>query len=277
MIRSPEPTPSSKDVRKHRRRIWSWRLACALRGRPGAAGALADDPDLPDFSIALIAVGPRFRRWARTLIASIRVPGGYSGPVYVVTDAPAAFADLDRVAAVRVAPSRHSLVAKTCKTFLYRWIPRRYVLYVDADIIVGQSLISWCRAAVRELQARRTCSALFYPDYGRGDMPYHGGLILLDTRVCGALFDRWRGQLNSGRYFKDQQALRTIAGDEEIAFFPERGLMFPDERAIEQRQTACFIHLTRERYTRLGHERVRHYLRDVLGIEYVDERLDHSK
>mgnify|MGYP001281937961 CR=1 FL=1 len=267
--------PSPKQTRRHRRHILQWRVASAMRGMSGSAQAEGrDDPQLRDFAIAVIAVGARFRRWAGVLIESVRARGGYGGTIYVVTDTLDAFADYDGVIAIPVATTRHSLVAKTCKTYLYRWIPKRYILYVDADIIIGQPIVDWCRNALNGLSGH---SALFYRDFGSRDMPYHGGLILMDSTRCAALFDRWRQQLNSGRFFKDQEALKRIVLPSEIDFFPQSGLCFPDHKMIAEQRTACFVHLTRERYTQLGDATIRHYLVDVLDVVSVNERLDFSK
>ncbi len=266
------PVLPRKKVWKHRKRYYRWRAPTALLQR-GHRTRLPDDPDFPDFAIGVIALGSRFHRWSRTLIASLRSTGGYHGPVYVVTEAPDAFADLDNVMAIPVAKTRHQLVAKTCKTFLFEWIAQRHILYIDADIIVGQPIHGWYREAIA---AQAEQATLFYPNPGKRKLPYHGGLILMDKTRSAPLFRHWRRTLNSGRFRQDQEALLTFADDYAVGYLPPGGMLFPDEAAIERGETACFIHLTSYRYRMLGHDRVAYYLEQVLGIPDAQGRLDFS-
>ncbi|GAB3680688.1 hypothetical protein [Salinisphaera aquimarina] len=272
-VRSSIPVLSRKKVMKQRKRYWRWRLPTALIRATSHTPECTEDPNFPDFGIALIALGGKFHRWSRILIQSLRDTGTYHGPVYVVTEKPEAFAGLDNVAPVKVARTRHQMVAKTCKTFLFDWVPCRRILYVDADIVCGEPIQRWFDDAIA---LQENTPTLFYPDPGDRNLPLHGGLILMDRARSAPLFRQWRQQLASGRFRQDQEALLTIADDHAIGHFPDGGILFPDEPAIDQQRRACFVHITRHRYRMLGHDRLHYYLEDVLGIAQADERLDFS-
>ncbi|MES1926321.1 hypothetical protein [Salinisphaera sp. T31B1] len=267
------PVLSRKKVMKQRKRYWRWRLPTSILRPLHPIEPCRDDPAFEDFAIAIIALRSRFHRWSRVLIQSLRDSGQYHGPIYVVTEKPSAFAGLDNVATIKVAPTRHQMVAKTCKTFLCDWVPRTRILYVDADIVVGEPIKPWFD---RSMARHADTPTLFYHDPGERKLPFHGGLILMDRQRSRALFHDWRRQLASGRFRQDQEALLTIADAYDVGYFPEGGILFPTEQAIEQAQRACFVHITRHRYRMLGHERLRHYLEDVLEIGDAGGRLDFS-
>lgn len=269
------PKLDRPQVRKQRHRYRRWRIPTAIRRILQRTRRLPDAPELKHFAIALIALQPRYRRWARTLIASLRAAGDYHGPIYVVTEKPDDFDDLDNVEPIRVAGTRHQMVAKTCKTFLTDWVPQRYVLYIDADILVGRPITQWCRAAITEVQTR---AALFYPDPSERKLPFHGGLILMNSQLASPLLTEWRRRLAGGHYRQDQEALMSFARDYAIGDLPADGLAFPDDAMIEAERSACFVHLTSYRYRLLGHDACLSYLRDTLRIPEADarQRLDFS-
>lgn len=269
------PRLDRRQIRKQRSRYYRWRLPTAMLHAVQRTRRLPDAPELKHFAIALIALQPRYRRWALTLIASLRAAGEYHGPIYVVTETPDDFAGLDHVEPIRVAATRHQMVAKTCKTFLADWVPQRYVLYVDADIVVGRPITQWCRAAINDAETR---AALFYPDPSERKLPFHGGLILMNSQLVTPLLVEWRRRLAGGCYRQDQEALLSFARDHAIGDLPPDGLAFPDNDMVAAERGACFVHLTSYRYRLLGHETCLNYLRNVLRIPEADarRRLDFS-
>lgn len=269
------PLLSRRQIRKQQSRYYRWRMLTAAYRSMKRPRRLPDSPELKDFAITLIALRPRYRRWALTLIASLRAAGEYTGPIYVVTEQPEDFAQLNNVEPIRVAATRHQLVAKTCKTFLADWVPQRYVLYIDADILVGRPITQWCRAGKALSETR---AALFYPDPSERQLPFHGGLILINSQLAKPLLHEWRQCLASGRYRQDQEALLSFGRTHAVGDLPPGGLVFPDSQMIENKSSACFVHLTSYRYRLLGHDSCLRYLQDVLKLSEAsaNQRLDFS-
>ncbi len=263
------PELSKQRRRRQRFRYWRWRLKDRLspRSRPPS---LSPAEDLPcDFAIALIACGAQYATWAGVLIAGLRRIGGYHGPIYVVTDRPDDFHDLDNVATITVARTRHQMVIKTCKTFLHRWVPERYVLYLDADILIGADIRGWCRQAIDCMGEH---AALFYPDPSERRMPFHGGLMLIDSQRAAPFFDDWRACLTSGRFRQDQEALLACADSHALGRPPAFGLYFPDPASITSAEADCFVHLTSYRLRELGIDRCLRYLSEGLGLTRAEAR-----
>jgi len=259
--------------RRQRQRYLRWRVQNLLSFRriPGKKRSL--QPARSNFAIAIIGVGPRYSAWARTLIHGLRGPGRYDGPIHVVTDTPETFADLEGTSCIRIAPTRHQMVIKTCKTFLYEWITERYVLYLDADILVGCDIRQWCEEALTCLEGN---AALFYPDPSARAMPYHGGLMLLDSEKSGPFFKAWRELLAKGHFRQDQEALLACAENFDLGRPPGYGLSFPDPQYVRAGERDCFIHLTSYRYSQLGHDACHAYLCDTLALlpDQASQRLD---
>ncbi|HET7315584.1 hypothetical protein [Salinisphaera sp.] len=269
------PPLSGAYRRKQRRRYRRWRLKNLISRRlvPARHGSTAAFHS--EFAIAIIGVGPRYRAWARTLIHGLRGPGRYAGPVYVITDDPRQFADFDNTSCIRIAPTRHQMVIKTCKTFLHQWLAERYVLYLDADILVGCDIRAWCEQALECLAGH---AALFYPDPSSRRMPYHGGLMLIDSDKAGPFFKAWRRCLASGHFRQDQEALLACAESFDLGRPPAYGLSFPAPENVRAGERDCFIHLTSYRYSQLGHDACYAYLCNTLGLRpsQAAERLDLS-
>lgn len=267
------PRLAAPHRRKQRWRYLRWRFQnlFTMRHIPGKTGS--QPPFRSDFAIAIIGVGPRYSTWARTLIHGLRGPGQYAGPIYVVTDEPSTFDDLKDTPCIRIAPTRHQMVIKTCKTFLHEWVAERYVLYLDADILVGNDIRAWCTQALANLQGH---AALFYPDPSSRRMPYHGGLMLIDSNTVGPFFTAWRERLANGRFRQDQEALLACAESFNLGRPPAYGLSFPDPEYIRAGERDCFIHLTSYRYSQLGHDVCRTYLSESLQLtpDQTAERLD---
>jgi len=267
------PDLSTAYQRKQRRRYRRWCLKNWLMQKTIHGQAASEAAFCPDFAIAIIGVGPRYSVWARTLIHGLRGRGKYDGPIYVVTDQPTAFAGLANTHSIRIASARHAMVIKASKTFLYDWIPERFVLYLDADILVGDDIKPWCEQALECLKGH---AALFYPDPSSRSMPYHGGLMLIDSDTAGPFFKSWRRCFASGRYRQDQEALLSCAESFDLGRPPASGLSFPDPQYVRDGERDCFIHLTSYRYSQLGHDVCATYLTDVLGLTppQAEERLD---
>lgn len=267
----PELSPAYR--RRQRKRYLRWRLIeAALRPWRASTPAPRDAGLGADLAIAVIAVGPRYRLWARVLASGLADIGGYAGTVYIVTDRAEDFSDLAAVETIAIAGARHPMVIKTVKTFLHVWVPARYVLYLDADILAGGDVSGWCRQA---LACMHDHAALFYPDPSERRMPYHGGLMLIDSERADTFFRDWRRALASGRFRQDQEALLACAEGHALGRPPAQGLHFPDPVSISRNQAECFVHLTSYRYRELGHARCRDYLCHTLGLscEQAEQRL----
>lgn len=270
------PRLTAAQRRRQRQRYLRWRFQNLFFRRLYPAATVSRTPLREDFAIAIIGVGPRYRLWARILVQGLRAVGQYTGPVYIVTDDPTPFTDMEDTHCIRIAPTRHQMVIKTCKTFLHEWVPQRYVLYLDADILAGLDIRRWCEQALDCIQ--RGHAALFYPDPSARAMPYHGGLMLIDSEKAGPFFMAWRRCLASGHFRQDQEALLACAESFALGRPPAYGLSFPDPQSVLEGHTDCFIHLTSYRYSQLGHDVCRAYLCDTLGLtpEQAEQRLDFS-
>lgn len=261
--------PWTKRLR-HRRRDWVWRghfywgKAC---GRPsGHARAWSRHPEV---AVAVVAVGPTYWDWAKTMLASLRGKGGFDGPVYIATDNPRAFAQEGNCVVVPVPATRHRLVAKSCKLLLMRWVEQPVMLYLDADLVVTASVEAWY---LRVRGGLGTLPLWAYPDSNPFPGAWHSGLLLVDRRRAAPLYRRWLAAVRSGRYRFDQECLAEVACGTAIGRFPAGDFEFLGEIRDLEATPPCFVHITRGLIRKYPEAALRRYLQKTLGVE----RLPHS-
>jgi|GEM_PF-1114357 len=248
---------------RHYRRDFQWRRrfvppADLPIGRP--------DPACPDFSIAAIAVSEKYADWCLTMIESARERGGYSGPIYVVTDLPAWFAPLDNVFVIEVPYSRVRLLSKSLKPMLFEWLPQRYVAYIDADVIVAGPLSAWYRKS-RDRLAEVDSPLLTY----EVDVPisgsFHGGLLFAEREAALPFLRKWLAMLRSGRYLSDQVALRRTATPSTPAYQKDMDFCYLYQKLDGSfGREPVFVHITNRMIQEHPPEQLTAYIKNQLGV-----------
>src|SRR5699024_4957234 len=103
------------------------------------------------------------------------------------------------------------------------WANERYLLYIDADIIIGKPLFEWYRRARPKLDDK---PLVLYT----GSMPvagaYHAGLMLMDRERVRPFFDRWLRLIRTGRYQLDQWSLHSIITEDDVTRFEDEELIY---------------------------------------------------
>lgn len=250
-------------------RHWRRELLWRLKHRPPRPDALpkgTPDPACPDFAVGAIAVSLKYADWCLTMIDSLRHRGGYSGPVYVVTDQPSMFEQADNVYPITVPYSRVRLISKSLKPMLFEWIPYRFVAYIDADVIVTGDVRGWYERS-RQRLAEVDSPLLTFPANNPLPGSFHGGLLFAERKPALPFLKCWLRMLRSGRYLSDQAALRRVATRDTPAYFAEDGFMYL-YRMLEQgeRRVPMFTHVTDGTIT--GHQsaELQAFLREQLGV-----------
>src|SRR5699024_2652760 len=130
------------------------------RYQPVSAPTPVPAQGFEQLAVVTIAMTPKYQDWCLSMIDSVRVAGAYAGPIYVVTEDPLPFVGLDNVHPIVVPATRHRLVIKGFKPRLANWVDARYLLFLDADVIVTRPLRRWYRQALNSLA---TTPMLAYP------------------------------------------------------------------------------------------------------------------
>lgn len=278
MAEQPIPLKPNRSISqrlRHRRRDWQWRRRLRQEGRfPEGPGR--EDADFPDLGVYAIAILPKYHDWCLSMIASLRTRGNYHGPVYVVTEDPMPFEGLDNVFAIVVPHTRYRLVAKSCKQLMLDWASEPYLLYIDADIIIGKPLFEWYRLTRRALDDKPL--ALY-----TGNMPiagaYHAGLMLMDRERVRPFFDRWLRLIRTGRYQLDQWSMHSLITEDDVAQIDDGELIYlheilgperPDFDPGDYRYATppgTFIHVTNGLMRRYSADEIKAYLSHVVGLE----------
>lgn len=272
----PPPWPRKKRWR-HRRRDALWRLRAFVRfgARPPVA-PLAPCPAFPGLAVATVAVTPKYQDWCLSMIDSLRHAGAYAGPVYVVTENPAAFEGLENVAAIAVPATRHRVLIKSLKPLLSRWVPAPVLLYLDADVIVAQPLRPWYQTA-RGMLPRYPLLA--YPDSKPVPGSYHAGVLLADLRRARPLLERWLAKLRSGYHHLDQVCLKAVADPTLIGYFPDRDFAYlhrclAPAPGTEPEPPRRFVHVTNGMIEDHSPEALASFFRQSLGLRRLPRALE---
>jgi hypothetical protein len=211
-------------------------------------------------------------------IATMRKVGKWRGKAFVITDIPDCFAETAKKYDVHVikAPKLKDVIEiKSMKTKLFDYLPADVtsVLYLDADVLVTQSLRGFLRdlASQTPFEARgRTNSSssslavtptsptfdagLFLDAGGHfvgfcsGCEKWHTGVLWLRRGHGTKCMNAWDTILRSGKYNTDQQSLdeaESSGSCSKLIAFPEKHLLFgKDYIAMIFRTGHTFTHLT---------------------------------
>ena len=260
----PKARGWSKRLR-HYRRDFVWR-----RGfnppRPGSLPAGRADPACPDLAVAAIAISRKYADWCLTMLASLRDNGGYTGPVYVVTNRPEMFADEDNVFCIEVPYSRVRLISKSLKPMLFEWLVQRYVAYIDADVIVTGPIAPWYERAYKRL-ATVASPLLTYEASNPVAGSFHGGLLFAERERALPFLRTWLAMLRSGRYLSDQVALRRVAQAATPAYYDDHSFSYLYRLLDHERDDIpTFVHITDRMIQDHPADALRTYLAHVLGV-----------
>jgi hypothetical protein len=224
-------------------KIVSWNMHRILVGRKKFKPPLSGlDPVNPDLAVCVIAVGPQYLEMAGSMIRSLRVNGGFTGPVYIFSDNCCHLARSENVHMIRIPSGLSGMGIKQYKTWLPECVPFRYLLYIDADILIGKSMDLWIKTAKEA--AERAPLVLFWDHASTGEY-YHGGVIFLNRRVGRNALLKWRRQIWFKGYSRDQKALgRSIRTERDVHLMPGGSINFLSQTGGELNCVAVFNHIT---------------------------------
>lgn len=204
-------------------------------------------------AIATIACG-KFS--AVRLVSTIRGPGKWTKPVYVLTDRPESVRNAHAVDISlhqpkylnKMAKKNTSLIYKWYKTQLFELLPVTTVLYIDADVEVVQPISQFWKAV-----SRPHCSAFFFNERwytqqltGR----YNSGIAVFHKTKSASLLSAWSNAiLSSSTATYDQLLLKRAIKDSKctVCTIPKKHIYFAADlwSAISFWKTSyTFVHYT---------------------------------
>ncbi len=238
-----------------------------LRGKYGKRSTNTQpDPECPELAVGAVAMGDKYADWCLTMISSLRGRGAYRGPIYVITDLPHLFSDLENLVPVPVPPTRHRLIAKGCKQVLMHYVEEPVFLYLDSDLVITSSLSNWYRMMKPSLER---APVLCYSDIKPCDNAFHGGVVLVDMQRGMPIIERWQSVVRSGRWGSDQTCLYSVARDDGPAHFPAKGFMLLRGLFEGSNDVACIVHVTNGVIREYPREDIEAYLTDRLGVTRI--------
>lgn len=269
----PAPWPLKKRLR-HRRRDLLWCARARLgRRSPAESGTPVDAQGFEQLAVVTIAMTPKYQDWALSMIDSVRLAGGYEGPIYVVTEDPSPFAHVDNVHPVVVPATQHRLVVKGFKPRLATWVKARYLLFLDADVIVTQPLRQWYQTA---LNALATTPMLAYPASNPVPGSYHGGIWLAERERAKPLLMKWLARIRSGYHDSDQVCLKRVADPALIGYFSDRDFIylyrcFDPESGTAMEPPRRFVHVTNGMIRDNSRVALADYMQKQLGLRRIPQ------
>ncbi|GAB3680744.1 hypothetical protein GCM10028792_26010 [Salinisphaera aquimarina] len=241
------------------------------RGYGTIQGQTQPDPACPELAVGAVAMGDKYADWCLTMITSLRARGQYRGPIYVITDLPALFTDLENVRVLAVPSTRHRLIAKGCKQVLMRLIDEPVFLYLDSDLVITSPLREW-------YDTMKPCLAdvpvLCYSDVKPYDNAYHGGVVLIDVKRGMPIVKRWQQVVRSGAWGSDQACLYSVAGDDGPGHLPDTGFMFLRNLINHEDQITCIVHVTNGALRDYSRAELESYLSEKLGVTRIPSSFD---
>lgn len=267
----PAPRRFKRQLR-HRWRNWRWRRTLRRDARYGLlTGSAVPDPAAPELAVGAVAMGAKYADWCLTMLASLRDRGAYRGPVYVITDLPELFGELENVRVVAVPATRHRLIAKACKQVLMHYVEESVFVYLDSDLVITSPFVDWYRAMEPYLSR---APVLCYPDTKPCEGAFHGGVIMLDTRHGMPIIGRWQQAVASGRWGSDQACLYSVAGEDGPAHMPEQGMLILRRLSAADAADSCIVHVTNGAINGYPREQLLAYLENELGVTRLPRGLD---
>lgn len=222
-------------------------------------------------AVVTIAMTPKYQDWCLSMIDSVRSAGAYAGPIYVVTEDPSPFAHLDNVYPLVVPATQHRLVIKSFKPRLAHWVKARYLLFLDADVIVTQPLREWYQKALIDLAVT---PMLAYPAANPVPGSYHGGIWLVERERAKPFLMKWLAKLRSGYHHSDQVCLKAVADSTAIGYFADRDFVylyrcFDPESGAALEPPRRFVHVTNGMIRDYSRAALMDYLREQLGLHRI--------
>jgi len=242
--------------------ISKWRIGRIFK--PTTLPSEMTDKVYPSVAFCTIAMGESYHYMSLTMLQSLRKNGGFSGPVYVFTDLPDFYKDLDNIHPIKVPIPRSVMAAHQYKTLILENIRDEHIAYIDADIIIGKPLDNWLQKAIKE--SANHPIVLFW-DHGSTGHFYHGGLFLVSRRVARSLLTRWRHLIWFGRYSRDQKALiKAIKRKNDVYIMPKDDMVFVGQSQASTDMIGTFNHITGRARKTIPAEKIKDLARQ-LGLE----------
>jgi hypothetical protein len=254
---------------------------------------IAQNVSCQKIALVTLAFGPVARVHTSTLIQSF-ITNSAAPPdvsLYVVTDDVQAFLDagVEFNQIIVTTPNfRQTKISKIMqikmlKTRLFEFVPSSvtWILYLDADVILGLPIMHCCNALLYQFKQNATTSAVAFAE-GRETERYHSGVMLLHRNSSTKLLATWATAINSSRFNRDQEAL-TFAVDSiqaNVAIVPNvlehPILSVMTGKFLREMRPACFVHYTLFRQTNprkfgFTHAEGRFYFNQILRIDYLPD------
>eukprot|EP00934_Nitzschia_sp_Nitz4_P004269 Nitzschia sp. Nitz4//scaffold22_size323478//240400//241653//NITZ4_000568-RA/size323478-processed-gene-0.479-mRNA-1//-1//CDS//3329543118//4259//frame0 len=187
--------------------------------------------------VMIISMGPKAAKFrvVERIWLSIRRRGEYFGPIIVLTDAPSdrylGIQEADPQFATFLPPASdfvwdnqvdESMPYKRFKTYLTEYLDAvqsttirtnkiEYVLYLDADIVVGQSLRPWFRLCERYLPRTSEFDSMLFFQGNYDTMPVQGGQFAMHRQHSHRCTSSWRELVDAHpQWDKDQYSLKLL-------------------------------------------------------------------
>ena len=226
-----------------------------------------NDPAYPGLAVASIAVGKKYLSWSLAMIETLRTNGRFYGPVYVFTDQPEFYADVNNVIAVEVPSSTDFMTIQNYKSMLANPIPYDHILYLDVDVMIGRPI----KLLLEEIKDFIDKYSIFiFEDRGFSGDKYHAGVFLANRSLASDFMFRWRRSIQCLESKDDQAALQYVLKPDEFYVMPEKHLMFFTPKLLENKEVCTFIHITfRGRQEWYGAEIIMDYLKNVLNVTHL--------
>lgn len=227
--------------------------AIDLEREVGAVTAATNFTDVPGVGFVMLGLGPFARQLkCPAAVESLRTHGGWSGAVYIITDAPdcltkdpdwtecgldAHVVDVkDDLSSGFTMPSFYKtrgnrLKSKKYKTSIFELIQDpaiEVLIYMDCDILVGmgpEELETFIRSYKDRFNEDRRLYLFPENNPGKLNGVVHTGLFMAHRAWSASLLERWRTQLDTEIDASDQAAF-VRAGIDEYAFLDEHRYLY---------------------------------------------------
>jgi len=156
-------------------------------------------------------------------IKSVRKLGMWRGPLYILTDNPMCFSNLEeyKISFIEIPKQPDIKSIKLLKTKLFEYIDNqsiREILYLDADILVTKELSTFFYDYIgllnKEERKEEDFDYASFPDakghfagFCNGCDKWHTGVMIFKRELGIQCLDTWASILSSGKYPSDQESL----------------------------------------------------------------------
>lgn len=221
----------------------------------------------PSVAFCTIAMGESYHYMSLTMLQTLRKNGGYTDAIYIFTDFPGFYKGLDNIYPIKVPTPKNTMAAKQYKTLILQNIPNEHIMYINADILIGNHFNDWLHKAIKESAIH---SIVLFWDHGSTGHFYHGGLFLVNRRISKQLLNRWRQLIWFGRYSRDQKALiKAIKRKRDVCIMPKKDMVFVSRSQARLEMIGTFNHITDRARKTIPAEKIKNLARQLGVRDYM--------